>query len=302
MQLERSRLKPSLAPPRVVEQREEIRALVAAARREGRRVGLVPTMGALHAGHLSLVDESRRECDLTVVSIFVNPIQFGLGEDFSRYPRTLVADIELLAGPASTVVFAPSAEAMFAPGANTLVDVGELAASWEGGHRPGHFRGVATIVLKLFHLIPADAAYFGRKDYQQALVIRRMVDDLDVPIAVRVCPTVREPDGLAMSSRNRFLSPDERARAATINQALRIADEALRQGERRAEAIGERARRHMTDVGRLQVDYVAVADPRTLAPLASVDAPAVVAIAARVGSTRLIDNATIGAADPNGPI
>jgi pantoate--beta-alanine ligase len=259
-------------------------------------------MGALHAGHLSLVRASRRECDLTVVSIFVNPTQFGPGEDFSRYPRTFDADLALLAGEGPTVVFAPTPEAIYQPGAETFVDVGALAEPWEGRHRPGHFRGVATIVLKLFHLIPADAAYFGRKDYQQALVIRRMVEDLDVPIDVRVCPTVREPDGLAMSSRNRYLAPDERRRALAISEALRLADALLRGGERRAEVIAERARRHLHDVGEIQLDYVAVADPATLAPLATVETTALVAIAARVGSTRLIDNATIGAAEPNGPI
>jgi pantoate--beta-alanine ligase len=193
----------AVPPPQVISDREAMRAVVESARREGRRVGIVPTMGALHAGHLSLVEAARRECDVTVVTIFVNPTQFGPGEDFSRYPRTLDHDIASLVDSAAaqansgaaqtasgaTIVFAPAVESMYRPGAATLVDVGRIAQRWEGQHRPGHFRGVATIVLKLLHLIPAHVAYFGRKDYQQALAIRRMVDDLDVPIEVRVCPT-----------------------------------------------------------------------------------------------------------------
>ncbi len=292
----------SSGPPQVITDRAEIRDHVETLRRQGLRVGLVPTMGALHAGHMSLVDAARGECDATIATIFVNPTQFGPNEDFSRYPRTWEADLAALSEHGAAIVFAPAAETMYRPGAATRVDVGPVAAPWEGAHRPGHFQGVATIVLKLFNLIPADVAFFGRKDYQQALVIRRMVDDLDLPIEVRVRPTAREPDGLAMSSRNRYLSPEERQRALAISRSLVMAHELVRSGQRRADLLASRVRQRLETEGRMKVDYVAVADPRTLAPVDTVEGEAVMAIAARVGATRLIDNATLGADDPNGAI
>ena len=194
------------AVPQLITTVAELRCVLAPARRVGSKIGLVPTMGALHAGHVSLVRAAKAECDLTVATIFVNPSQFGPGEDLAKYPRTLQADLAKLAECGTDLVFAPSSEEVYGPGHTTWVEVGSVAAPLEGQFRPGHFRGVATIVLKLFNMVQPDAAYFGQKDFQQALVIQRMVQDLNVPVAVRVCPIVREPDGLAMSSQRLFES------------------------------------------------------------------------------------------------
>ncbi len=280
-------------PPKVVTTREELGQLLAPIRRAARSIGLVPTMGALHAGHLSLVDAAASQCDETVVSIFVNPTQFGPGEDFSRYPRTLAADLALLAERRVGCVFAPDPGEMYPAGASTYVEVPAAAEPLEGKCRPGHFRGVATVVLKLFNLIRPDAAYFGRKDYQQALVVRRMVADLDVPVRIHVCPTVREPDGLALSSRNRYLSPAERQRALAISRSLRLAAELVGRQVRDAQTIVDRMRAEL-DAQDLKIDYVALADPETLASVIVIDRPVVALIAARVGDTRLIDNELIG--------
>ncbi len=280
------------APPRLVSDVAQLRALVRSARAEGQLVGLVPTMGALHAGHVSLVDASARECGTTIVTIFVNPTQFGPNEDFSRYPRTLEADLAALAGHGVTVVFAPATEVMFPPGHVTFVEPAGPALGLEGTFRPGHFRGVATIVLKLFNLVQPDRAYFGRKDYQQSLVVRRMVADLDLPLHVEVCPTVREADGLAMSSRNRYLSAGERERALAISRGLQQARQMAAQGTREARVLVERIEQQLRSAD-MQVDYVAVADRETLEPLERLDRPAVALVAARVGATRLIDNELI---------
>ncbi len=250
-------------------------------------------MGALHAGHLSLVEAARGECDFSIVTIFVNPTQFGRDEDFSRYPRTLGADLTLLGPLGVDCVFAPPTEEMYPPGSTALVDVPAAAEPLEGQFRPGHFRGVATVVLKLFNLVQPDVACFGRKDYQQSLVVRRMVEDLDLPIRVRVCPTVREADGLALSSRNRFLSPPDRERALAISRSLRLAAELVRRGTRDARTILERMRAELA-AQQLAIDYVALVDPDTLAAIERVEQPAVALIAARVGGTRLIDNELIG--------
>ncbi len=211
------------ALPRTLASAQEVQQYVRAQQLAGKRVGLVPTMGALHAGHLSLVERCRRECDIVVVSIFVNPKQFGPKEDFKKYPRTLEADLALLAPLAVELVFTPTTEEIFPPGFSTSVDVRGVTRQWEGAVRPGHFRGVATVVLKLFQIVPADRAYFGRKDYQQLLTIERMVTDLNLPIQIVPCPLVRDPDGLAMSSRNAFLSADERRRALVLSGSLRLA-------------------------------------------------------------------------------
>jgi pantoate--beta-alanine ligase len=280
-------------PPEVVTTRAALRARLTAVRRKGKSVGLVPTMGALHEGHLTLVDIARRESDFSVVTIFVNPTQFLPGEDFGRYPRTLENDLALLGARGVECVFAPPTDEMYPPGASTYVEVPAAAGPLEGEFRPGHFRGVATIVLKLFNLVQPDVACFGRKDYQQSLVIRRMVTDLDLPIRVVVCPTVREADGLAMSSRNRYLSPADRHRALALSRSLRLAAEMARSGTRRAAEIVERMRAELT-AQQIAIDYVALADPDTLAALEQVDRPAVALIAARVGATRLIDNELIG--------
>ena len=212
------------ARPEVIHDPDLLRNEVARLRRGGKRVGLVPTMGALHPGHLSLVETAQKECDVCVVTIFVNPSQFGPAEDFDKYPRTLDADLDALAGLGAQLAFVPETEAVYGPQHATWVEVGSVAEPLEGACRPGHFRGVATIVLKLFNMAGADVAYFGQKDYQQAQVIRRMVEDLNVPVEVRICPIVREPDGLAMSSRNAYLDADERRRAVALYEGLRRAD------------------------------------------------------------------------------
>jgi pantoate--beta-alanine ligase len=241
-------------------------------------------MGALHEGHLSLVRAAKAECPVAVVSIYVNPSQFGPGEDLAKYPRTLQSDLEKLALCQTDLVFTPSDAEVYPPGHATWVEVGPVAEPLEGQLRPGHFRGVATIVLKLFHMSQADVAYFGQKDYQQTLVVRRMVRDLDVPIEIRVCPTVREPDGLAMSSRNAYLGPDARRRAAVLWKSLEAARQLAGRGQRDAEIIA----------GGVSIDYAAVVDPETLRPVRTVAGATLAAVAVRIDGTRLIDNCIIG--------
>ena len=272
----------------------EVRAAVRAAQCAGQSVGFVPTMGALHEGHLSLVAASLAECDRTVVSIFVNPTQFGPGEDLRQYPRTLEQDLQLLQERGCWLVFAPTVEEMYRPGHETYVDVGSVAASLEGKARPSHFRGVATVVLKLFQAAPADRTYFGQKDYQQTLVVRKLIDDLNLPIEMRVCPIVREPDGLAMSSRNAYLSREERRRAVSLYEALQLAAKLQAAGETDVAAIREKMRRQIAAVGGVELEYLAFLAPGTVREVASVDGPTVVVLAARVGTTRLIDNCLIG--------
>jgi pantoate--beta-alanine ligase len=280
--------------PRVISDGTSLRETILAARAAGERVGLVPTMGALHEGHLSLVDAARTECDLTVVSIFVNPSQFSPAEDFNRYPRDLDRDLSLLERRGCDLVFAPSVEEMYGPGEATTIDVGPVAQALEGKSRPTHFRGVATVVMKLFQLAPADFAYFGQKDYQQTLVVRQMVADLNVPIDIRICPTVREPDGLAMSSRNAYLSCDERRSAASLSQSLLTAEQLVSQGERDVATIRTRMEEHLRRAGSVDVEYIAFVANGTVAPVTKVTGPTVVALAAKVGRTRLIDNLQIG--------
>jgi pantoate--beta-alanine ligase len=280
--------------PRVVSRGAELREAILAARAAGDTVGLVPTMGALHEGHLSLVDAARAECDLTVVSIFVNPSQFSPTEDFRHYPRDLDRDLSLLERHGCDLVFAPSVEEMYRPDAATTIDVGPLAVALEGQTRPTHFRGVATVVMKLFQLAPADFAYFGQKDYQQTLVMRQMVADLDVPIEIRVCPTVREPDGLAMSSRNAYLSVEERHSAVVLSQSLRLAEELVAQGERSVASIRAKMETHLHQAGGIALEYIAFVADGTITPVTTIAGPTVVALAAKVGKTRLIDNLRIG--------
>ncbi len=259
-------------------------------RRQGVRVGFVPTMGALHAGHLSLVRRSLEDCGATVVSIFVNPTQFGPHEDYSRYPRTFEEDCAALRELGVDFVFAPSADQLYPEGFSTYIQPPKVAEPWEGTFRPGHFRGVATVVLKLFNIIPAANAYFGQKDYQQLLVIQHMVDDLNVPIRVVGCPIVREPDGLAMSSRNRYLSQSEREAALSLWKALNAAQSALNQGVRDGGELEKIMQSTLYDAGADRVDYAVVVDPTSLEPVSVVDRPAIAMIAAHVGKTRLIDN------------
>ena len=280
--------------PHVVTDSEALRAAVAAARGAGKSIGLVPTMGALHAGHLSLVDVSAAQCGLTVVTIFVNPTQFAPGEDFERYPRTLERDVALLAGRGADLVFAPPADSIYRPGHATRVEVDRVTAEFEGRCRPGHFSGVATIVLKLLQLAAPDIAFFGQKDFQQCVVIRRMAADLDVPCAIRMLPTVRESDGLAMSSRNAYLSAQQRQQALGVIRALRSAAALAADGERRAEPIIRRMRETLRAAGLEPIDYAALVEPQELAPIQEITGPTLALIAAHAGRTRLIDNLLFG--------
>ena len=268
---------------RVITSTVAIERHVREVQRSGRRVGVVPTMGALHAGHLSLVHEARQRSDYVVATIFVNPTQFAPHEDLAKYPRTLDADLAALSEAGCHAAFVPAVEEMYPHGATTMVDPPEVAKPLEGVCRPGHFRGVATIVLKLFHLIPADVACFGQKDFQQALVIRRMVADLNVPIEVVVCPTVREADGLALSSRNRYLSAAEREQALALSRALRQAEQSIHAGETESSRIISAMRETLAAAGITSIDYVALADPDTLAEVPRVEGKTVALIACRVG-------------------
>lgn len=270
---------------------EDMRKAVADARTRG-AVGLVPTMGALHEGHLSLVRAAKKACDTVVVSIFVNPTQFGPKEDYGRYPRTLEPDLELLEREEVAFVFAPSKEEMYPAGrTGTFVDVGELGDRLDGATRVGHFRGVATVVAKLFHMVSPDFAFFGQKDAAQVAVLRAMVRDLDFPVELVVCPTVREPDGLAMSSRNRYLTPEQRLQSLVISRALSSAQDEVDSGVRDAATLRDTMLRVMQTEPSAQLEYVEVVDPCTLGPIVGeLTGPALLAIAAKIGETRLIDN------------
>jgi pantoate--beta-alanine ligase len=254
-------------------------------RREGLAIGLVPTMGALHAGHLSLVESACRENDRVVVSIFVNPIQFGPGEDFDHYPRDPQRDAELLAKAGVDGIYEPTVAAMYPPGSSTLIHVAGVSQPLEGQARPGHFDGVATVVAKLFTAVEPDRAYFGQKDAQQVAVVKRMARDLDFPVEIRVSPTVRELDGLALSSRNAYLTPDERKAAASLSSALRLAAEAYGHGERKPDRLRQILRERLEAEPLAQVEYAEVVNPETFI------APGSLAVlAVRFGRTRLIDN------------
>ncbi len=270
----------------------EIRQAVAEARRGGAApVGLVPTMGALHEGHYSLMDAARQGCGFVTVSIFVNPAQFGPGEDYQRYPRALEADLAGCRGRGVGAVFAPSVEQMYPEGLQTTVHVAGLTERLCGSFRPGHFDGVCTVVAKLFHIVGPDVAYFGAKDYQQAMVIRRMTADLSLPVRIELCPTVREPDGLAMSTRNGYLSSEERSQARAIYNSLRLAEHLVGQGARDAAEVAQGARAHLAEAAPLaRVDYLEIVDPESLASVETIERPAIVAAAVRFPSARLIDN------------
>ncbi|OHB69449.1 MAG: pantoate--beta-alanine ligase [Planctomycetes bacterium RBG_13_63_9] len=276
--------------PELVTRVAQLRDVLGAVRRAGKRIGLVPTMGALHEGHLSLVRRSKAECDYTVVSIFVNPSQFGPREDLDSYPRMLDADLDGLADCDVELAFAPTDEEVYGRRHATWVEVGSVAEPLEGQCRGGHFRGVATIVLKLLNMVGPDVAYLGQKDYQQALVIRRMVEDLDVPVELCVCPTVREPGGLAMSSRNARLSPNARQRAIVLYESLELAGDLVARGERDARAIAERMREVIMTAEDARIDYVALVDPDSLEPVEEITAQTLAALAVKIENTRLIDN------------
>lgn len=266
----------------------------AAVRGAGRPLGLAPTMGYLHAGHLSLVRRAREENATVAVSIFVNPTQFGPTEDYATYPRDRERDLELLRSERVDLVFAPSVEELYPPGFDTFVAVGRVTERLEGTFRPGHFRGVATVVAKLFNVLQPDRAYFGQKDAQQVVVVRKMAADFDVPVDVEAVPTVREPDGLAMSSRNVYLSAEERRAALALWRSLQAAEQLYARGERHAERLRGAMREVLSAEPLARVDYVSVADASSLDESTSVDRPALVSLAVRIGKTRLIDNVLLG--------
>jgi pantoate--beta-alanine ligase len=262
-------------------------------RAAGRTIGLVPTMGYLHEGHLRLVDEARRRTDAVILSIFVNPLQFGPTEDLARYPRDLPRDRAMAAARRVDALFLPTLETMYPAGSEVRVVPGATAERWEGAARPGHFTGVLTVVAKLFHLVEPDLACFGRKDIQQLTVIKRMVRDLDWRIEIADVPTVREPDGLALSSRNAYLQGADRQSALALSRALGVAHQAFCQGERKAVALEQRMRTALEENPEVAVEYIAIVEPTSLTPVTAVDGRTIVAIAARVGGTRLIDNITL---------
>jgi pantoate--beta-alanine ligase len=261
----------------------------------GGTLALVPTMGALHAGHLSLIDAAKRECSHVIASIFVNPLQFGPSEDFSRYPRTFEADCAALTAAGVDILFAPSAETLTPAGATTFIEVGGISDRLDGAHRPGHFRGVATIVAKLFNIVAPDRAYFGQKDAAQLAVLRAMVRDLNFPVEIVASPIVREPDGLALSSRNRYLTEEQCARATILHRALDAAADLHAHGERNSQALIAAMLQTLAAEPSIVVEYAAVVDPDTLLPLSDTTGGALIAVATRLGETRLIDNHLIGA-------
>ncbi len=268
----------------------ELRQAVGTARLSGCTIGCVPTMGALHAGHVSLMEECRRRTDFVVATIFVNPSQFAPHEDLSKYPRPLERDLQLCREAGVNLVFVPEVPALYPAGFQTWVTVDEISKPLEGTFRATHFRGVTTIVLKLFNIVQPDVACFGAKDYQQQSIIRRMVYDLDLPVEVVVCPTVREPDGLALSSRNVYLSKKERTVALSLSLSLALAQERLSAGDRDLTAITQAMQAQLQAHSEIQIDYVVIADPDSLGELTSPQPRMVALIAARVGATRLIDN------------
>lgn len=270
----------------------EMRSFVRGAQARGERVALVPTMGALHEGHLSLCEVGRRHAEVVIVTIFVNPLQFGPQEDLGRYPRQLAIDCDLCSERGVDLVFAPDVREMYPDGFQTHVEVGAIAERWCGASRPGHFRGVATIVTKLLNMAMADVAVFGEKDYQQLQVIRRLAADLDHPTTILGAPIAREPDGLAMSSRNVYLDVDERHRALAISRALAAARQRVLAGERDAEALGRDIAAAISAAGG-RIDYAAVVDASSLEPMARLDRPARVLVAAYFGRTRLLDNCAL---------
>ena len=268
----------------------ETRSACARFRAAGKTLGLVPTMGSLHEGHLSLVRSAQTSCDAVAVSIFVNPTQFGPKEDFAAYPRSLQEDCRILEAAGVDLVFAPSSEEMYPGGAGTFVEVAGLSDRLDGASRPGHFRGVATVVAKLFHIFSPERAFFGQKDAAQVAVLRKMVRDLQFPVQLEVCPTVREPDGLALSSRNRNLSGEQRQQALVLSRALMAVQQQFQDGERDSNRLIAEATRVLHEEPAVRVDYCRIVDPDTLVEVPKACHGALLAVAAYVGDTRLIDN------------
>jgi pantoate--beta-alanine ligase len=275
---------------RIIESVSEMQQLVNAWRQQGKRIGLVPTMGYLHAGHLALMQAARSHSDLVAVSIFVNPTQFGPGEDFQRYPRDMERDERLAAEAGVEVIFAPKVEEMYPQGYQTYIEVSEVTRPLCGKRRPGHFRGVTTVVSKLFHIVKPHVAVFGEKDFQQLVTIRRMVGDLNMGVEVIGHPIVRESDGLAMSSRNTYLAPEDRRVALRLSKSLALAQTLVAEGEQHSETILERVKEVLEAGGGLQTDYVELRRPDTLEEVSRIDGATLLALAAFVGKTRLIDN------------
>jgi pantoate--beta-alanine ligase len=274
---------------------DEMRAASRAARRAGKRLGFVPTMGALHEGHLSLVRAARASSDVVAASIFINPTQFGPNEDLAKYPRSFERDCELLKREGVDLLFAPTVEGMYPAGAVTWVTVEGLSGKLDGRSRPRHFRGVTTVVAKLFHVVEPDAAFFGQKDAAQVAIIRRMVRDLNLAVEIVVCPIVREADGLAMSSRNAYLDSEQRKRALVLHRALTRVQQLASAGERSAARLVAAGREEFAAESSVLLDYFEIVDPDTLDPVEDVYGGALVAVAAFVGNTRLIDNIVLSA-------
>jgi pantoate--beta-alanine ligase len=276
--------------PEVITTIPQLRDRVRRARLAERRVGFVPTMGALHAGHRRLMDVARGECDVLIVSVFVNPLQFDRPDDLEQYPRTLENDVDVCAAAGVDVVFAPSMSEMYPSDPVCVIEVGRVADHLCGRFRPGHFRGVATVVMKLMEITQADQAYFGEKDAQQLAVVRRLVEDFNVPIAIVGVPTVREPDGLALSSRNQRLSADERRAAPVLYRALKVAEQLIRSGDGDVAQVEAAARQVIEDEHAVRLEYLQIVEPREMQPVDRIDGPVIAAGAIWVGSTRLIDN------------
>ncbi len=264
-------------------------------RSSGKTIGLVPTMGFLHEGHLSLIRRARQRCDRVAVSIFVNPLQFGPEEDYARYPRSSDRDLSLLEQEGVHAVFYPDVQEMYPSPPATYVCAGKLGETLDGVSRPGHFRGVATVIAKLFHILPADRAFFGQKDAQQAVIVQRMVRDLNFPLEIEICPTVREADGLAMSSRNVYLSPPERAQATILYRSLKRAESLIQSGARDAARVEREMQEMIRAVGDAELDYARVVDPNSLEAVRQIDGEVLLAVAVRFGKTRLIDNLIVRA-------
>jgi len=275
---------------RLITSVSEMKALTRETRSRGKSVGLVPTMGALHKGHMSLVRQAKQQCDVVVVSVFVNPTQFGAGEDLERYPRDLDQDFQLLSSYNIDTAFAPSADEMYPDGFQTFVEPGPLARVFEGASRPRHFRGVATVVVKLFNIVQPDMGYFGQKDFQQAIVIRRLVEDLNLNTRLVVCPIVRDEDGLAVSSRNAYFNPSQRRSALAISRSLRTAEKLVHSGESDAAKVLEEMRRVLEADPRIKINYIEIVNPVSLEPVSRVTAGAIALAAAYVDRVRLIDN------------
>lgn len=282
-----------MAGPVITSEIPDVRAVVAVARENAKRIGLVPTMGALHEGHASLIRSARTECELVVVSIFVNPTQFGPNEDLDRYPRTLDSDFDLCRQLEVDLVFCPVPATVYPPNFRTYIEVHGLQDALCGASRPNHFRGVCTIVMKLFQIVEPDVVFFGQKDAQQALILSRMVEDLNVPVTMRIMPTVREPDGLALSSRNRFLGRPDRTNAPRIIAALRQIESQIQNGNRDSIALEADLKRQISSIPNAKVDYARIVDAATLDSRTPLQGRILIAVAVWMGETRLIDNIVV---------